>query len=101
MSGIFSRPKYDFCNNKETVEISTKPGNLVLTTDQTLDNACYSLNGPRNTRTLNSTNLSVNYSNAIDIESNLFGLNYPLSRCIENNTLIDKDVKINTVYNEY
>lgn len=100
MSGIYTRSKYDYCNNVRTVEISTKPGNLVLTTPQELDDMCYSLNGPRNTRTLNSNNLGVNFSGAIDVESNLIGLGYPLSRCYENNTLVEKDTNLNNTYNQ-
>ena len=99
MSGIFSRSLYDECNNKETVNISTGPGVWTNRTIQKNPDACISRNGPRNTRLMNSSELSVSYNNAIDVESSLFGLDVPLSRCMTQRTLIERDQKLNNLYN--
>lgn len=99
MSGIFTRSLYDECNNKETLNISTGPGVWTNNTVQTSQNACFSNNGPRNTRQMNSSELNVQYNNAIDIENSLYGLDIPLSRCMTQRTLIERDQKLNNTYN--
>ena len=73
MSGFYSRSLYDECNNVETLRISTGPGQWVANTQQQSNTACFSENGPRNSRTRNSSVLPIEYKNAIDIESSLFG----------------------------
>lgn len=97
MSGYFSRPMYDNCYTEESLNSSIKPGLLVLNTIQEPENNCFS-NGPRNNRKLNSSELDVNYTNAIDIESSLKGLDVPLSRCFDKNTLFDKEKRLKQVY---
>jgi hypothetical protein len=99
MSGIFSRSLYDECNNKETVNISTGPGVWTNNTMQKNPTACFSKNGPRNSRLMNSSELNVYYENAIDVESSLYGLDVPLSRCMTQRTLIERDQKLNNTYN--
>lgn len=100
MSGEFTRHRYDLYENETAVRDSTKPGLLTLSTIQQLDDACYAPNGPRSTRLFNSNYNAVNYSNAIDMESNLLGIGFPLSRISENNSLIEKDAKLNEIYNK-
>jgi hypothetical protein len=98
MIGIYSKPLYDECNNKERLEISLKPGNWSLATPQESDVPCFSGNGPRNTRTGNSSEIGMQYNNAIDIESSLIGLDVPLTRCLNTNTLAERDLAINKLY---
>ena len=98
MSGYFSRPMYDNCYTEESLNSSIKPGLLVFNTIQEPEANCFSKNGPRNTRKLNSSELDINYKNAIDIESSLKGLDVPLSRCFDNNTLLEKDKRLKQVY---
>lgn len=99
MSGIFSRSRYDECNNKETVNISAGPGVWTNNTIQKSPDACFSMNGPRNSRLMNSSELNVQYNNAIDVESSLYGLDIPLSRCMTQRTLVERDQKLNNLYN--
>jgi hypothetical protein len=99
MSGYFSRGRYDNCYTIDYLESSIKPGNLILDTIQEPNTACFSKNGPRNTRNLNSSEIDINYNNAIDIESSLKGLDLPVSRCINNNSLIERDTKLLNIYN--
>jgi hypothetical protein len=99
MSGIFSRTLYDECNNKETVNISTGPGVWTNNTIQKNPSACFSNYGPRNTRLMNSSELNIDYNNAIDVENSLYGLDIPLSRCMTQRTLIERDQKLNNTYN--
>lgn len=100
MSGHFSRNLYDECYNKEALNLSTGPGKWTLDTAQQSDALCYSQNGPRNTRTGNSSVLPIEYPNAVEIESALKGLDVPLSRCMSVNSLQERDVTMNKMYNE-
>jgi len=99
MSGIYTRSLYDECNNKETLNISTGPGIWTNNTIQKNPDACFSKYGPRNTRMMNSSELNIEYNNAIDIENSLYGLDIPLSRCMTQRTLIERDQKLNNTYN--
>ena len=98
MSGIFSRSLYDECNNRETLDISVAPGVWVHNTIQQNPEACFPKNGPRNTRLMNSSELNARYENVIDIENSLYGIDIPLSRCMNQRTLIDRDIKLNNLY---
>jgi hypothetical protein len=98
MSGIFSRSLYDECNNRETVNISAGPGIWTNNTIQKSPDACFSNNGPRNTRLMNSSELNISYDNAIDVENSLYGLDIPLSRCMTQRTLVERDQKLNNLY---
>lgn len=100
MTGYYSRSLYDKCNNEESLTISAGPGNWTLSTAQQNDQLCFSGNGPRNTRTGNSSVLPIEYPNAIDIESALKGLDIPLSRCMSSNTLQERDASMNKMYND-
>lgn len=99
MSGIYSRTKYDKCNNIDTTNITVKPGILRTTTIQKHPNECMASNGPRNTRLLNSSEINADYNKAVDIESSLYGLDIPLSRCIDSNTLQEKNTNLKKLYN--
>jgi hypothetical protein len=100
MSGLFTKSLYDECNNRESLNISTGPGKWSLNTSQQSDAMCFSQNGPRNTRTGNSSVLPIEYPNAVDIESALKGLDVPLSRCMSANSLQERDATMNKMYNE-
>lgn len=95
MSGFYTRTLYDECNNIEGLNISTGPGKWVISTPQQSDNPCFSAHGPRNTRTGNSSILPVEYSNSVEIESSLRGLDVPLSRCMAPNALLARDKILN------
>lgn len=99
MSGIFARTRYDECNNYEQLNISTGPDRWTQNTIQTHPNACMSANGPRNSRLMNSSELNARYNDVVDIESSLFGLDVPLSRCMNAQTLMERDTSINKLYN--
>lgn len=99
MSGIYTRPLYDECNNSEQVAISIGPGEWIQQTIQDNPNMCYHNEGVRNTRFMNSSQINIKYKNAIDIESSLKGLDIPISRCMQPNTLTERDVKLNAIYN--
>jgi len=98
MSGIFARSRYDECNNFEQLNISTGAHRWVHNTIQTHPNACISANGPRNSRQMNSSELNVKFTDAIDIESSLKGMDIPLSRCMNSQTLIERDASLNKLY---
>ena len=99
MSGYFSRSLYDNCNIQSNTDITTGPGTWVLNTSIDHQNACFPDNGPRNTRGYTSSEIGVKYTDAIDIENSLKGLDVPLSKCYSNNTLVDKDERLNKLYN--
>lgn len=99
MSGYFSRSLYDDCNNKESFNISTKPGQWVLQTQQEHQEGCFSKHGPRNTRGMATSQIGNRYIDTIDIENSLRGSDIPLSRCMNANTLQERDIKLNNLYN--
>jgi len=98
MSGYFSRSLYDECNNKESIGISTKPGQWVFDTLQEHQEGCFSKNGPRNTRGMATSQVGIRYTDTIDIENSLRGSDIPLSRCMGLNTLQERDEKLNKLY---
>lgn len=97
MSSVFARLNYDNCFQNDIVKQSTGPGNYKLFTGQT-DNksACHSLNGSRNDRTRNSSELDkgATMGDRADIESTLTNRDEPASRCLKKRTLSEKNKKL-------
>lgn len=100
MSSHSSRILYDKCATIEDTKRITGVGQWIHNTPQEHKSACFSNNGPRDGRKMASANLDVNYRDAIDIENSLFGLDMPNTRCIDQRTLIERDNKLNKIYND-
>ena len=100
MAGYYTRSLYDECNNHESLNISRGPGMWVANTPQQSNTLCFSSNGPRNTRTGNSSILPIEFPNTVDIESALYGLDVSHSRCMSSQSLVERDAVINKLYNE-
>lgn len=97
MSTHFSRLNYDNCFQDEIVKQSTGPGNYKLYNGQTdNDNACHSLNGSRNNRVKNSSELDkgATMADRAEIESVLSNRDLPASRCKENRTMPEKNERL-------
>jgi len=99
MSAYFTRQAYDDCNIKEELNISIRPSMYRLETPNENDKRCFPLNGLRNTRSMTSSQLNAQYAPVVEIENSLYNLDIPLSRCITGRTLVDRDEKINKLYN--
>lgn len=100
MSGYYSRQTYDACVTNEDTKISAGPGRWSLNTIQEHGQACFAKNGPRDTRPMASAYIDINYAKGIDIESSLKGIDIPLSRCVDERTLIERDQKLNKLRSE-
>jgi hypothetical protein len=100
MSGYFTRPLYDECSTAEGLKISTAPGFWIEKTPQQSEAMCFSNNGPRSTRSGNSSFLPIEYPNAVEIESSLRGLDVPLTRCMNTRTLVERDQTLNKNYTD-
>ena len=98
MSSQFTRSSYDQVKTDSNLVQSTKPGYLVFNTIQQHPNQCYSANGPRNNRPNVSSELGVERTNLIGIESMLKGIGGELSRNIDMNTFINQDTKLANQY---
>ncbi len=94
MSSQFTRSSYDQNKTNNDFIQSTKAGYLTLTTIQEPPNQCHSLHGPRNTRTGTSSELGTKYKDSIQIESMLKGLGGDLSRNLDINSSIKRDISL-------
>tara|TARA_Y100000589_G_scaffold257521_1_gene246723 strand:+ start:340 stop:888 length:549 start_codon:yes stop_codon:yes gene_type:complete len=97
MSSHFGRMIYDDCFNDEFITATTGPGNYRLSCTQINDNACHSLNGPRNDRPRNSSEVTQadSLGERVDLETSLTCRDEPNSRCVKNRTLDEKKKKLN------
>jgi len=103
MSGHSSRLTYDQCFINEDTQQSTKPGEYSLYDGQSNnDNSCHANLGPRNNRSLNSSEVSkgTTLSDRAEIESELSLRGTPSSKCSKNRTLDDMKKKLATELQE-
>ena len=101
MAGYNSRKIYDKCYNNEFINQQVNPCkyNLLLSFAEN-ENDCTSLNGPRANKSRATGEIgNVNAGYQTDIESILFNLDIPDSRCITADTMIEKNKRIAAVLN--
>jgi hypothetical protein len=98
MIGEYTRNTYSQQRTNDDWVRSTKINNFVFTTPQNSNTPCYSANGPRNTRTMASSELNTNYDQTIDIENMLRGLGTDLSRNIDVKTFLNRDLELSDKY---
>ena len=109
MAGIYSRKLYDECYNTEFINQQVNPCRY-RTLDEFAENKlpCNAINGPRTNKIrgtgelgkIDDVNNFTNYINSnngfrTEIESQLYNLDIPDSRCITMNTLEEKTQRIN------
>jgi hypothetical protein len=109
MAGIYSRKLYDECYNTEFINQQVNPCRY-RTLDEFAENKlpCNAINGPRTNKIrgtgelgkIDDVNNFTNYINSnngfrTEIESQLYNLDIPDSRCITMNTLEEKNQRIN------
>lgn len=102
MSGYNSRKIYDECYNYEFINQQVNPCkyNLLPSFGENISK-CTALNGPRANKNRSTGELGdSNYSYRTDIESQLFNLDVPDSRCITANTIKDKNERLNKLIKE-
>jgi hypothetical protein len=96
MAGNFSRKIYDNCYNIEFIDQQVNPCKY-RTLDEFAENniKCNSLNGPRANKTRGTGELgNNNIVYRTDIESQLYNLDVPDSRCITLNTMKEKNQRL-------
>lgn len=109
MAGIYSRKIYDQCYNTEFIDQQVNPCKY-RTLNEFAENKlpCHAINGPRTNKIrstgelgkIDNVNDFTNYINnnngfRTEIESQLYNLDIPDSRCITMNTLEEKNQRIN------
>ena len=100
MIGQYTRNQYSQQRTNDDWVQSTKINHLVFTTPQVSNTPCYSANGPRNTRPMVSSELNTEYGQTIEIENMLRGLGGELSRNIDVNTFVARDLDMFKKYND-
>lgn len=96
MSGIFSRRNYDNCLQNEIVDRTTKPGTITLEPSVSRsDKTCFSKNSPHSNRVRNTSNLNIrSIGDIVTMENYLLNLDIPDSKCMDVNTLVEKDKRL-------
>jgi len=98
MTSQFTRSSYDQVKTDSKLVQSTKPIYLIFGTPQEHQNPCYSANGPRNNRPNASSELGINRTNLIGVESMLKGIGGDLSRNMDVNTFVKRDAELINQY---
>lgn len=103
MAGYFSRNMYDQCDYTTRNMISEGVGNYKTTVDQlNSDKLCLSGISSNSSRTsyLNIKDIS-NAGIITDIESNLLNIDTPWSNCMSEQTIVDKNNRLNGIAKDY
>ena len=101
MAGYNSRKIYDECYNYEFINQQVNPCKYNLLPSYGENNIkCNTLNGPRANKTRSTCELGdSNIGYRIDIESQLFNLDVPDSRCITEHNMEEKNIRLNNKSN--
>ena len=96
MSGIFTKQKYDNCYTDEFYVQEVNPGRYRIDKNfAESEYKCSSTFGPRqNSRNANSETPAGNLHERKDIENYLLNLDIPDSRCMNLNTLLEKNQRL-------
>ena len=118
MAGIYSRKIYDECYDTEFINQQDNPGKYRTFNDFAENkDYCLSLNGPRSNKHISTGELGKlndidfnkdfdqfilnNNSYKKEIESQLLNLDIPNSKCLHDNTLIEKNDKLNKLSDKF
>lgn len=96
MSGIFARRNYDSCFQNEIVQQTTKPGVIALEPSVARsEKTCFSKNAPHSNRVRNIGDLNIpSFGDVVTMENYLLNLDIPDSKCMDVNTLVEKDKRL-------
>ena len=100
MSGHFSRLSYDKNFLNEVMNQSTGPGSYNLYTGQNEnDNSCHSLNGTRNNRSRNTSEVTIGEHAGVRaaVENNLQNRDLPASKSTNPNTIKEKNDELKKI----
>jgi hypothetical protein len=99
MSGYNTRKIYDNCYTIEFIDQQVNPAKYrTLEEFAEVKGKCHSLNGPRANKARSTGELGVtSQAYRTDIESQLFNLDVPDSRCITLNTMREKDERLKRI----
>lgn len=102
MASYFSRQRYDQCYNTEFINQQVNPGKYNVNPEVAENNSiCHSLNGPRANRNNVTGELGKNdLVYRTDIESMLYNLDVPVSRCMDKQTLVEKNERLKKISKE-
>lgn len=102
MSGYNSRKIYDNCYSFEFIDQQVNPCKYrTFNGFGENSNKCHALNGPRSNKARSTGELgNSEHANRVDIESQLFNLDIPDSRCITLNTLMEKNERLSKYMNK-
>jgi len=102
MSGYYTKKRYDDCYNKEFITQQVKPGNYSLFQGFSENNyKCSVLNGPRANKNRATGELgNSDISFRTDIESQLYNLDVPDSRCITLKTMEEKNKRLKNIVDQ-
>ena len=98
MAGIYSRKIYDDCYNTEFIDQQVNPCKYRTLNDYAENsNSCHAYNGPRTNKVRATGELGdiINNKYRVELESQLFNLDIPNSKCISMNTLEEKNKRLN------
>ena len=102
MSGYNTRKIYDNCYSVEFIDQQVNPSKYrTLVEFAEVNGKCYSLNGPRANKARSTGELgNTTKAYRTDIESQLYNLDVPDSRCITLNTMKEKNERLKRIANE-
>ena len=99
MSGYNTRKIYDNCYTVEFIDQQVNPAKYrTLDEFAEVKGKCHALNGPRANKARSTGELgNTTHSYRVDIESQLFNLDVPDSRCITLNTMKEKNERLKKI----